>query len=205
MNQAIIFIILLFCLSCDQKRPNDWQTISGRDSPQERLIIRHPIYRARIPKSWKRVDPSPETSIVDTTLPIIEFWIEDQIRITLHNFPADRIPPMAQITRWKSQLKELPPKEALVEPVSRAGYAGFYFEGRTKEKLVMGWALQLDHEHYRALSKHVNESNRGFIQQMKADVTIKVVGPPDLSDQHRGEITVFANSFELIQEIPRSS
>ena len=210
-NPLSIIILLLFCLSCSQKAaksPHNWQEISGRDSSQERLIIRHPIYRAQVPGTWKRVDPSPTSSIVDTTLPLVEFWIDEEIHLTIHNFPSEkleqRIPPIAQISRWQSQLKNLPPKEALVKPVSRGGFAGYFFEGMTPEKWVMGWGLQLDQEHYRSLTKKMNASNRAFVEQMRSDVTIKIVGPPHLCGKHRDELLAFANSFELIQEIPRS-
>jgi len=184
-------LALLLLTGCQEATPpKPWQEISGREG----LIIRTPLYRARVPLDWKRVDP--KGSIVDTTLPIVEYWIENEVHITVHNFPSERleerIPPMAQVARWRRQIGDLVPEEEMVKPVSHGGFAGYSFEAPG----VMGWALQLDQEHYRVLSQ------RNSDPQMKADVTIKVVGPPHLCQIHRRDIIDFANSFELIQEIP---
>jgi len=39
-------------------------------------------------------------------------------------------------------------------------------------------------------------------QNILADYTIKVLGPSDLVNEHKKAIDSFANSFELIEEIP---
>jgi len=211
MKQCLNLIILfVLCTGCYRSPPavsGRWQEINGRDSADERLIIRRPVYRMKVPEHWSRIVPPPESSIVDTTLPIAEFWIENQIHITIHNFPFQdperRIPPRAQVARWQRQLSNLTEKEAVIEPVSYSGYVGLYFEGSTDEKQVMAWSLQLDDEHVRSLSRQIDASSRSYIEQMQADVTIKVAGPPHLLNQHRGDIIAGAKSFELIQEIPR--
>ncbi len=85
------------------------QHIQGRDDGSS--LHRDPIYRARVPTTWRRIDPNPAQSNADTTTSIGEFIIDDSdgpLRIAIHNFPADdlneRIPPMAQISRWQNQL-----------------------------------------------------------------------------------------------------
>jgi len=207
LNLIILFIL---CTGCDQKTNSgiqNWEQLNGRDSSEERLIIRRPVYRMRIPKHWKRIDPPSDSSIVDTTLPLVEYRIGDEIHITIHNFPfkdlKQRIPPRAQVARWQRQLSNLPTKEAIIEPISHSGFAGLYFEGTLDDQQVMAWALQLDAEHIRSLSRQTDETNRTYIEQMQADVTIKVVGPPKLCEYYREEIIATAGSFELIQEIPR--
>ncbi len=207
MAKVLCVLFLLILVGCQQKQPvqNPWQEIAGRDLGHS-LIIRHPVYRARVPYHWKRVDPLPSVSNADTTKPLVEFWIDDQVSVNVHNFPSDsleeRIPPAAQVARWRKQLVGLNPKEAVVKPISRAGFAGLFFEGQGHDVLVMAWSLQLDAEHYRVLLKGENRENGDFLKQMRADVTIKVVGPPDVVESYQDELMDFAGSFELIQEIP---
>lgn len=68
--------------------------------------------------------------------------------------------------------------------------------------MVLGWSLQLSPEHYRMLSHPSSAENEDKYQQMRADVTIKAVGPKALTEKHRTKIMAFARSFELIEEIP---
>jgi len=207
LNLIILFILSAGCVRNPNSLVQNWEQINGRDSGEERLIIRRPVYRMKIPEHWKRIDPPSDSSIVETTLPLVDYWINDEIHITIHNFPFKdlkrRIPPRAQVARWQRQLGNLPTKEAIIEPISHGGYAGLYFEGTIDDKQVMAWALQLDQEHIRSLSRQADETNRTYIEQMQADATIKVVGPPKLCEQYREEIISSAGSFELIQEIPR--
>lgn len=208
MKRAFFFFILgLICIGCERKSPtfSPWQEIAGRDQGRG-VIIRYPVYRARVPTHWKRVDPQPDLSNADTTLPLVEFWVNDQISVNIHNFPDQKIPPEAQIKRWGRQLAGITPKETTVTPFSRAGYGGLYFEGvgtlKGNEAMVLGWSFQLDEGHCRALVQGETAENTAFIRQMRADVTIKVVGPPDAVMLYREELIAFANSFELIQELP---
>lgn len=144
---------------------------------------------------WKKI-PS-DGSLLDTKLPIGEYTLEEgSIRITLHNFPSrtieDRIPPGAQIARWK---KQFPFIEESSVPQSFSGYVGFLFEANDNNTAVMGWIMQLGPEQYSRLSFP------DFPEELRSDVTIKAQGPTHLIQKHRQKIIAFARSFELIQEI----
>jgi hypothetical protein len=204
--------VALFLGCSNTDHPNsqqvvEWQTLEGRDDG--RTSARPLIYRAKIPKDWIAASKR-EDSLVDTTLPIKEFYIRDgeqQIRITIHNFPADaldqRIPPLSQIMRWKRQFDEFDFSSLIISPEAHGGFAGFAFEctGLLKQQptTILGWSMQLDPEHFQALREGSNSH-----RQMRGDYTIKAVGPPALISQHRQDIMTFAHSFELIQEIPNN-
>ena len=179
-----------------------WQEIAGRD---ERL----PIYRARVPTEWERKDADASDPLLDTMQPLCEFIIrkgEQQILITIHNFPTttikERVPVGAQISRWKRQFSSLEELTESVHPQSFGGFAGlvFYGEGKIKEipQAMLAWAMQLPPEHFLEFLSNDKKSNA----QMRADYTIKAVGDPSLLSDCREEITAFARSFELIEEIP---
>jgi hypothetical protein len=205
LRTPLIFLSSLAVIGCssgiDQKSIAAWQQICGRDegTPQERT----PIYRVKVDTTWRRVDPEGGSSIADTRLPNCTFLISEggeEVRITVHTFPSDgleeRIPPQAQVARWKGQFKKIEPGSLIVAQRAYGGFAGLYFEAagtlNGQEEQVMAWSMQLDMRHFQALSA----------KQERADYTIKVVGPYELVNQHRDQIERFAHSFELIHPIP---
>jgi hypothetical protein len=217
MLQLFICLILLLT-SCNNSPQNataftTTHHISGRDEgtiPYNRT----PIYRAKIPNAWLRKDPSAHESIQDSKKALCEYIIQDpegQIRITIHNFPADnaesRIPPNAQVARWKRQFTQLDIANTHIDQKSWGGFAGLYFEGNGilegKTTLVMGWAMQLAPEHYSTLDSAIED--KSISKQMRAEYTIKAVGSPQSMENHRQQIHDFARSFELIQDIPAPS
>lgn len=203
-------LILLLLMGCSSKETPSigytWVDIAGRgDGTPSRNLI----YRVKMPNGWKFSSPPLSESLADTTLPLCEFHIEENekvIRFTIHNFPTnrieERIPPQAQIHRWKQQIEDLDTASVVTIPQAYNGFVGALFEGAGKihgeSILMLGWGLQIGHEHYRNLSWPAHP----IYQQMRADITIKAVGPLDLMSEHRDEIIAFARSFELIHEIP---
>ena len=204
---------LLFCSCADQSPVNliPMQEIKGRDYDGKRFNV----YRIRAPLSWIRRDALPEESLLDTKKSICEFLITENdeiIRIAIHNFPSEeieqRIPPNAQIARWQRQFEILQPEGTVTIPQAFSGYNGLKFKGTGKinkansESIMLGWALQLDKEHYRMLSHPSTPAENNLYREMRADVTIKATGPKELMEMHEEEINHFARSFELIEEIP---
>lgn len=178
------------------------EEICGRERPSL------PIYRVKAPLSWRRQNPSPEESLIDTTKSLCEFYLsegEETIRVTIHNFPSrkieDRIPPAAQITRWKKQFANLEPTTVFVTPQAWGGFAGFLFEGsgliNDAPVSMMAWSMQLAWEHYRNLYE--------ASPQIRADFTVKATGSKEMMKKYRKAIIDFARSFELIEEIPSHS
>ena len=212
---SLASINLLF--SCSSENNNStqipaWQVMTGRDWGGDHTQ-RATIYRARVPNTWLREDPDDESSIQDSTLANCTFSIpsEDQnILITVHSFPyekiEDRVPPNAQIARWKRQF------ETVHDPVvmhaqSHGGFSGLYLEisGEMKHAptTVLAWAMQLAPEHYRNLMRAGLYTNEVELWQQKAsDYTIKAVGAPESILAYKEEIEQFARSFELIDAIP---
>lgn len=197
---VILVTCMLFFTACGSKTKEApvWQIIAGRENGSfERL----PLYRAQVPKHWKRVDPT--GSIIDTKKPLCEWELEkngETIRIAVHNFPTDtietRIPPQAQVMRWKGQFEELEPASVLSETFTHGGFVGLFFEGtgvlKGKPQTVIGWAMQLAALYYPKVED----------RQVRADYTIKGVGDPEMIAMYRKEIVAFARSFELINELP---
>ena len=182
----------------------DYEILGRETSPSS---DRHPLYRIKGPASWIHIIPPESESLIDTTKALTEFLIQDDgstIRITIHNFPSEkiesRIPPIAQIARWKQQFSHLDPMSIVVSPQSYSGFVGLFFEGsgtiNHEPTTVMGWSMQLDPNHYRTLS------HPAYLPQLRSDVTIKAVGPKNLMAKHYASIYAFARSFELIDEIP---
>ncbi len=198
MKKSLFFLLLLTsCDTCPEKVPPfSLETFTGREERVEgALPVRRPVYRAKVPTGWKRREP--EGSIEDTTLSNVTFQIDEGVHLYVHTFPSqsleERIPPQAQIARWVRQIGEQPHQ---VTPVGHGGFAGLEIESAG----VLARSLQLDLEHYQTLSflASTREEEEHY-KQMRADYTIKVVGP---YAAHRAEIDLFANSFELIQELP---
>lgn len=207
---------MLFLVGCSSEKTDPSSTntammdeIKGRDTDGPRQAI----YRMRVPPEWIRRDPLPNESLADTTKALCEFIIADAggiIRIAIHNFPSEtmeqRIPPMAQVVRWQRQFDPIFPNLSSVNPQSFSGYSGLLFTGvgmmKGTETMVLGWALQLAPEHYRTLSALNSTEGKNILKQMQADVTIKATGPRALIETHQAAIIAFAQSFELIEEIP---
>ena len=200
-----------------------WQEIQGRD-PQEgdQKTTRDLLYRVRVPAEWVRRDPAPQDSNADTTKPNCEFLIgegKEAVRVTIHTFPSKtierRIPPSAQIARWQNQFSSLNTSQTVVEPEARGGFFGLFFEGHGKMQkkesseqntttAVLGWAMQLDFEHYETLTHMAGTPKKQELyEQMRADYTIKATGSEGAIAKHKKEITAFAKSFELINEVPQ--
>ncbi len=210
------FLLLLFCIllvygctqSEEQQSPHSyvWQEISGRDegNPNQRI----PIYRAKVPCKWIRQDPLAEDSIADTMKPLCEYLLgtdHSDLRITIHSFPShsmhDRIAPAAQIARWKQQFDHLDLTDVHVTPFASGGFTGLNFEAvgniHGNQKAVVGWSMQMAAEQYQNLQGITFKDHH-----RRADYTIKSQGSPETMARHRDEIFFFANSFELIEEIP---
>jgi hypothetical protein len=198
-------------ISCDspQSPKNLTIEIGGRNS--EMSPDRPIIYQMKLPVNWIHQTTDNQT-LSDTTLPIAEFYIrenDDSIRITLHNFPVDqmenRIPPIAQLNRWKGQFVKLDQSSLIIKPQSFAGYQGLYFEAlgelKNQQTRVIGWSMQLAPEHFRVLSRLTPKIIEKRHHQMRGDITIKAVGPDDLMKKNKNELITFARSFKLIDEI----
>lgn len=195
-----VMLALLFLVSCnkcpEKVPPYTFQKFTGREERlSEQMMVRRPVYRAKVPIGWTRLDP--EGLILDTTQPNVTFLIDEDLKLVVHTFPAKRIPPLAQIERWKGQLSDA---QTIVEAAGHGGFAGFFLEAPT----VLAWSLQLDFEHYQTLSFLASSpAEHEHFKQMQADFTIKVTGPQKQIAKHRDEILLFESSFELIQEIPK--
>ena len=150
--------------------------------------------------------------VSDSTLANRSFLIQEngeELKITIHSFPyenfKDRIPPPAQIARWKRQIRTRAGSPVIVEPKSHGGFSGLYLEmdGEMEGQgvKVLAWAMQLAPEHYRTL---VYQEDRDWNDriQLASDYTIKVTGSPGLVEKYKQELKDFARSLELIEEIP---
>ena len=192
MRTLLLCLLLIIACGCSQQPPTShplkMQQISGRGSNRPFL------YRIKVPETWIRKDPPQDQSLIDTTKSIVEFLIQENdtssIRIAIHNFPAEtiesRIPPEAQIARWKRQFAWLDQTRVSVIPQSFSGYVGLLFEGsgtiNGELTTMLGWCMQIAPEHFRTLSHPL------FSPEMRADITIKATGPKDLMERHRTSI-----------------
>jgi hypothetical protein len=191
------FLLLLF-LVCSCQSPSD-----RRESELSGRLIPDAVYVAEIPEHWVK-GAEASRPVRDTKEPIAEWSIED-IRITLHNFPAGpgqpRIPPMAQAERWKSQFDQLEETDMSVSPCNFGGFTGVCRQTTGIKNgaphAALAWALQISRE----LVHHL-EGNSPAINEMRSDVTIKAVGAPESIRKHQQEIRQFAESFRLKEEIP---
>ncbi len=190
------YLLLLLCLlgACkkcpDKVPPFTWVTIQGREEtgPQ---TVRRPVYRAKVPVDWIQIHPTATESLVDTTKPNATFLIGDEVKVTVHSFPNQRVAPQLQVERWQRQIGQ-----ALVTPLSRHGFAGLFLEGDK----TMAWAMQLDSELFQRLTFLSQEpEEKAYYEQMGADFTIKATGSVE---EHQDALQRFAASFELIEDIP---
>jgi hypothetical protein len=214
LRRYLLFpLILILTAACSNQNTKtslvEWQTICGRNSGD---LQRTPLYRAKVPKTWIRQDPSPLESNEDTTKSICKFEIYEGsqvITVTIHNFPSanmqQRIPPLAQIHRWKKQFDSLEPGTLIVTPQAYSGFIGLVLEGtgllKGKRTSILAWAMQLAPEHYQNLLI-LSPDGENALQQELADFSIKAVGPADLMQRHKQSVLTFARSFELIDELP---
>jgi len=218
MRCIFLYMIILCCFSsCAQEETpvsivHKRIEIPARDdgSIREKRPL---IYRFKVNPEWKLSLPDSKESIVDTTKALAEIFILDgsqKIRIAIHNFPSDqmneRIPPLAQIARWKKQFQTLTPQHVTITPQAFGGYHGYLMEAtgvmHDIPTTVIGWSLQLPPEHYQSLHKALTRTEQAKLRQMRGDITIKATGPTDLMHKHREEIVAFARSFQLIDDIP---
>jgi hypothetical protein len=205
----LIAIFLCLLTSCDQQQSPQtaWQDFCCRDggNPTERL----PLYRAKVPLNWIRED-TPE-SVMDSRKPICSFQIgdvNDPVHLAIHTFTFEsfeqRIPPASQVARWKRQFDELEPSTLCIDSRACGGFTGLSLHacGQIKEKdtAVLAYSMQLAPQHWMSLQ---NDRESSFKQkQMTADYTLKATGSPSSIIRWKDEIELFANSFELIDEIP---
>lgn len=206
----LLLLIIYLPTGCHQSPSSSsqsWQLFAGRNN--EHSLERPMLYRAIVPSHWNRQDASPEESLVDTTKAICEFIIRENdgsIRLTIHTFPIlqdrMRIPPQAQIARWKGQFDELDIVATHTLPETHGGFSGLFFEGQgilhENETKVIGWSMQLAP----VFERQFNQGRNLVDRNKRADYTIKASGPPELMNKCRQEILTFARSFELIDELP---
>lgn len=206
-----IFVTFLFC-SCSQEDASPLLSsieITGRN--EEFFDAKPLIYRIKVPNHWLPQFPASKDAISDTTKALVEFFIiegDEKIRIAIHNFPSntmeERIPPIAQINRWKKQFQFLDSSSVSIIPQAFGGYYGYLLEAtgqmHDNKTSILGWALQIAPEHYRALSHPVKQS--ALHKQMRSDITIKAMGPEALIKKYREEMISSARSFQLIEDIP---
>lgn len=210
LKTLTLFLLLLVSCHSPSSTSSQWYFIAGRN--EENSLHRPLLYHILAPSHWICQTPLKSESIVDTTKPNCTFYIQEggqSIRITIHTFPFQslqmRISPLAQITRWKKQFKELDPLWNKMAPISWGGFHGLYFEGQglvqNEPIRVMGWSMQLasGYVHQLNLNKHLLDHWK------QADYTIKASGPPILMEKHRLSILAFAQTFEFIDELPPPS
>ena len=200
MRAFLLFLLCLTsCKKCPEKVPPfTYYPVQGREEvlPSGK-IVRRPLYKVKMPVAWKAI--LSETSLTDTTKPNALFEITPNLHLTFHTFPTtdldERIPSLWQVERWKKQ-DALP---ATVTPVHHDGFVGLLFE--TAQTLA--WSYQLDPELYQTLAfLGRTHEETAYFRQMRSDYTIKVSGPAEEIEQHRDEITFFADNVELFQAIP---
>lgn len=150
---------------------------------------KRPLYCAKLPLGWTYS----VSNAADTTKAIAEFYDPTgAIRFTFHNFPENRIPPMAQVMRWRKQIEHLNPATMSVKPQAFSGFVGYLFEGTGDQQTVLAWAMEIAPEHL----PHVASNEMG------ASFTLKAVGPIEAMAKEKYTIIAFARSFGLIDEIP---
>lgn len=199
-------LILVGCQEDSRHRAKGWKTdeINGRN--------RIPTYEVEVPESWKKLESTGD-NLQDTKTPLVTFLFTEgnqTFTVTVHNFPLhdidEQVPPLAQVDRWKRQFETLDPSESELKPVAFGGYTGQFFKGvgifKGKKMAMLAWSLQLPTEHYRALNHPESALERFKFDQMRSDVTIKVLGPDKLVTLHREDIDKFVNSFHMIEAIP---
>lgn len=206
---TLLICIFFFVTSCEHHESTEtaWQNFCCRDrgNPAERL----PLYRAKVPVHWTRVDDI--ESVLDSRKPICTFLIGEgdaAIQLSIHTFTYEmfeqRIPPVSQVERWKRQFDELEPTTLIVDQRACGGFTGLSLNVcglmKQKETAVLGYTMQLAPQHWMAL--HNDQAHDFKQKQMSADYTLKAVGSPSSIARWKDDIELFADSFELIDEVP---
>lgn len=201
MPRFWIFFCLILC-SCSSNETPTLQTLEilGRSDPLT-LSSKTLIYRMQIPEGWNVEFPDKEASLIDTKEPLLTLK-KELVTVTFHNFPAshlsDRIPPIAQVTRWKNQLNPIDESSLQITPFAVAGFVGLQFDASGTHKgtptRILAWSLQLTPELFQKLPETAS--------QQKADWTLKAVGSPETILLLEPELLTIARSVELIMEIP---
>lgn len=203
--QIAVFLTLFSCEKQDSSKADfSEHFIHSRDDGIS--LQRFPLYSVKVPSYWITNDSSPSISIADTRKPLQEYLIQEAegtIKISIHNFPTktlnERIPPNAQIHRWRNQFDSLIPSLTFIANESHDGFIGLLLEAEgtlnNKPTKILGWAMQLAPEYCEQLN---DDDMSPYLQQACSDYTIKVVGPPNLIKKYRQDIITFANSFALI-------
>lgn len=118
--------------------------------------------------------------------------------VTFHTFPSDsldkRIPPTAQIERWKKQLNG---KESEITPYTRCGFGGFRivcFE----EKGMIGYAMQLTPPLFQAMLYPHSKLEDVYFTEMRSDYTVKAVGSGKALENEAVNIDSFVKSLKWI-------
>jgi len=188
------------CTSQSEKSVTAWQEICQRDDGD---LSRISLYRMKIPSEWVRQDPSTHESLTDTTKANCTFtWNTPAgpIMITIYSFPYhdvnQRVPPEAQIARWKRQFQRLDIEQ--VTPQAFSGFSGLLFEGSgqldSEDKTMMGWTMGIS-------PMYTARLRAPELVHTRADWTIKIVGPANVMALYRSELFATARTFELIKEI----
>lgn len=205
---ALPFMALAACEnSSNTVLPKKEEVISGRYFPDE-TKSRLPLYRVKTPIGWESYHKPLDMPLDDTKEPLVEFIIpnsEGAIKITIHNFYYDslqgRIPPEAQIARWKKQFASFEESSLSIRPQAFSGFVGLQidccglYEG--KNRRILAWSLQLAKEYWLSL-----ENGSHLVDERKSDVTIKILGPENAINTFENELIDFARSFELIDPLP---
>ena len=186
MYYQIFWIFCFLLVGCHEIEHSNTkkETFSGRHKDVA-------IYQAEVPFHWERMDNTGDLS--DTKIPICSYKVGENI-LTIHNFPyatiEERIPPEAQINRWKSQI---PNGDYDITPLSNGGFGGFRLEASDEERGMIAYAMQLTPVIFRSFPAAELD--------LKADYTIKLVGNLESIEKNRKDVEDFALSFEHIAAI----
>ncbi len=208
---ALIGLTISMAVSCEKKPSSTlyeiiWSRVELPNSAFQ-------LYRFMPPENWKRVD-SGEPAAADSREPIAHYQLQldgEQVDLTIHNFPIDtldeRIPPEAQIARWKQQIDEMNLSTVQVKPQAFGGFVGLLLQAegikQRKPLAMMAWTMQLAPQFYTALELLDTPEKHSFTRQLHADFTIKIVGSPSLLAREKEKIERSARTFALLDELPQ--
>ncbi len=215
MRIIILLILSFVAAACssyieESSKQYRWEKIQGRGDGDA-------VYRIRVPRSWKRMPASEEAYAGYKEQANAAFYIKGEgetIRVAIYTFPSktleERMTVDAQVLRWRRQFNVLEPDTIIIIPQSYGGFAGVFLaaEGTLEgygifEKMMLGWAMNIDTEFYHVLSEiKGSEEEENYAYQMRADYTIEAIGGKDLMEKHKKDIIESARTFELIKDIP---
>lgn len=207
MRLLVLFLTgLLFVInSCEKSNPEEPSYVFIYDRSKNTTHERQALYRIVLPNGWLAKNTT--QPVTDTKFPLIELVYEENgetILLTIHNFPyqnaSERIPPQAQINRWKKQFNSL--DVAVIKPQAFAGFVGqlFWGEGEIKgtNAAMYAWAMQLAQEHEKTLAADKCLSQT----EIRSDITLKATGPKTLMNEQQDTIFKLVRSFEYINALP---